>query len=289
MRVFLNLKAGLDELGVGYRINDYRHIRSHPDEIACIVGKPHVLDKIKGRNPILFGAAVHSHPFQDPDLLRRLPIKRVLVPGEWMREMWAPYYGHAVIAWPVGIDTRFWKPAGKTVKEWDFLIYDKIRWNHDQLESSLLQPIRKELETRCLSYREMRYGFYQEEEFRVLLDSCKAMIFLCEHETQGIAYQQALACGVPLLAWDKGGICRDPYLLRHGVRFEPVTSVPYWDSRCGSKFGTIAQFPRALTDFWNRFQTQEFSPRAYIEENLTLKKCAKQYLDIVGSLDTGEQ
>ena len=36
------------------------------------------------------------------------------------------------------------------------------------------------------------------------------MIFLCEHETQGIAYQQALSRNVPILAWDRGGDWQDP-------------------------------------------------------------------------------
>ena len=35
------------------------------------------------------------------------------------------------------------------------------------------------------------------------------MVFLCEHENQDIAYQQALACGVPILAWDRGGYWQD--------------------------------------------------------------------------------
>ena len=61
-RVFRNLCAGLDNLEVPYRVNDYGYIKQHPDEVACIIGKPHVLDKIKWANPILFGAAVFSHP-----------------------------------------------------------------------------------------------------------------------------------------------------------------------------------------------------------------------------------
>ena len=98
-------------MGVSYRINDYRYAKRHPDELACIVGKPHVLDMFQWRNPIMFGAAVFSHPLCDPDLLMRFPVRRVLVPGEWMRQMWEPYYGDAVVAWPVGIDTDYWNPA----------------------------------------------------------------------------------------------------------------------------------------------------------------------------------
>lgn len=77
MRVFLNLCVGLDRIGVPYRVNDYRHARKNLDELACIVGKPCVLDKIEWKNPILFGAAVYSHPLDDPHLLERLPVKKI--------------------------------------------------------------------------------------------------------------------------------------------------------------------------------------------------------------------
>src|SRR5690348_14751702 len=61
-RVFLNLRAGLDRIRAAYRVNDYSHARRHPHEPACIVGKPFVLDKCDWKNPIVFGAAVFSHP-----------------------------------------------------------------------------------------------------------------------------------------------------------------------------------------------------------------------------------
>ena len=96
MRVFLNLCAGLDKLGLAYRHNDYRHLRGNPEELACVIGKPCVLDKMVRGNPILFGASVFSHPIEDPNLLKRLPVKLVLVPGEWMRRMFEPYYDKKV-------------------------------------------------------------------------------------------------------------------------------------------------------------------------------------------------
>lgn len=98
-RVFLNLCAGLDRIGVQYRVNDYRSARNNPDELACIIGKAHLLDKIGWKNPILFGAATYSHPIDDPNLFHRLPVKKVLVPGPWVKQMWQPYWGEAVKAW----------------------------------------------------------------------------------------------------------------------------------------------------------------------------------------------
>jgi len=285
MRVFLNLCAGLDILGIPYRINGYRYIERHPEELACIIGKPHVLNKVHWRNPIMFGAAVYSHPLTDPDLLKRLFVRKVLVPGEWMRKMCEPYYGEAVAAWPVGIDTESWIRDRDTQKAYDFLIYDKVRWEHEKYETSLIEPIRLELCHRGFTYSEIRYGDYGEVAFRERLRSCKAMIFLCEHETQGIAYQQALACGIPILAWDRGGYWQDPEFYPHRVKFAPVTSVPYWDERCGRRFANLAEFAEQLSAFWANLAN--YSPRDYILQNLTLEICARKYLGHFQNINGG--
>jgi len=214
-------------------------------------------------------------------LLRRLPIRKILVPGVWMRKMCEPAWDDKVAAWPVGIDTDSWKPEPGVAKEFDFLIYDKVRWEHDRYETDLIQPIRDELQMRGLTSAEIRYGYYKEEDFAQLLQRCKAMIFLCEHETQGIAYQQALACGVPILAWDREGFWQDPEFYPQKVQFQPVSSVPYWDERCGLKFKDFKCFPAELTNFLARPTSGEFTSRDYILENLTLEISAKQYLEFV--------
>lgn len=282
-RVFVNLCAGLDRLGVPYRVNDYHHARTHPDELVGVVGKPFVLDKLGGSNPILFGASVFCHPCEDPRLLDRLPIRKVLVPGEWMRAMWAPYYGDAVRAWPVGIDTDLWRPRGRAV-EFDVLLYDKVRWEHERYEASLIAPIRARLRQLGVSVREIRYGAYREEEFRDLLQQCRAMVFLCEHETQGIAYQQALSCDVPLLAWDRGGYWQDPSFYPDAVKFAPVSSVPYWDERCGLTFADADACAEQLPSFWTAVERKGFAPRQFVLDTLTLERRAQEYLDLYDAL-----
>ena len=278
-RVFLNLCDGLDRLGVKYRVNDYRYARRNSHELVGIIGKPFVLEKVAWKNPILFGASVFSHPLDDPTLFDRLPVRRMLVPGEWMRQMCEPYFGDRVAAWPVGINTTLWRPTADSLKNCDVLIYDKVRWEHDEFESSLISPIRKQLRRKGLSFSELRYGFYEEEDFHDALKRSRAMIFLCEHETQGIAYQQALSCGVPILAWDRGGFWQDPAYFPHNVRYGPVSSVPYWDERCGVKFSGSEDFSEALDVLWERCKHGNYNPRDYIMENLTLEKSAQSYLD----------
>lgn len=281
MLVFVNLCKGLDLLGVPYRVNDFRHARRHPLEVVGIVGKPEVLDAMEWRNAILFGASVYAHPASDPNLLTRRPVKKILVPGEWMRRMWEPQFGAVVESWPVGIDTAWWTPdtALPSAERREFLIYDKIRWEHDRHEVSLIGPVREALKKRGLPVSEIRYGFYREEDFRARLDRCRAMIFLCEHETQGLAYQQALACGVPVLAWDDEGFWRDPEFYPERVRFGPISSVPYWDARCGVKFRGPEELDARLDEFIGQLDRHEFQPRDYILENLTLEACARRYVE----------
>ena len=281
--VFLNLMKGLDRIGVPYRVNDFRHARQHPGELACIVGKPQVLFDRDWRNPVLFGASIFSHPLASPDLLDRYPVRRVLVPGEWMRQMCEPFYGDRVTAWPVGIDTEKWAPTGAP-KDTDFLVYDKVRWDHDAYEDSLIEPVRDELARRGLTSIELRYGSYEPSDLEAALRRCRGVVFLCEHETQGIAYQQMLSSGVPVLAWDRGGYWQDPEFFPERVQFGPVSSVPYWNERCGVRFEDAAAFPNALSVFLDTLAGGQLAPRDYILENLTLESSAREYAEIARSV-----
>ncbi|HEY8784038.1 MAG TPA: hypothetical protein VIM16_20585 [Mucilaginibacter sp.] len=283
MMIAINLMKGLDKIRIPYRFNDYNYIKNHPEEIACIIGKPHLLFEKKWPNPVILGAGIYSHPIDCPDLFERYPnVKRFLVPGEWMRDMCEPFYGDKVIAWPVGIDTDQWKASVEN-KTFDFLIYDKIRWNHPEQEMELIDPITQTLEKQKISYQFIKYGNYTHPELMDKLKVSKAVIFLCEHETQGSAYQQILAANTPIMAWDRGGYWQDPYYYPDKVKYQPVSSVPYWDERCGIKFTSADDFKEKLQLFLAGLN--EFKPRDYILENLTLEICSEKYLQIHGQVE----
>ena len=284
MTIVINLMKGLDKIGVPYRFNDFGYIKKNPGEIACIIGKPQLLFERKWNNPIILGAGIYSHPIECPDLFEKYPnVRRFLVPGEWMRKMCEPWYGTKVIAWPAGIDTEFWKPAD-SFKKFDFLIYDKIRWDYDQQKSELIDPLINILNQKNISYQVIKYGNYTHQELTDKLKSSKAVIFLCEHETQGAAYQQILASGTPILAWDRGGYWQDPAYYPNKVQYQPVSAVPYWDNRCGVKFTGVNELENKLDIFLTRFD--EFKPRDFVLENLTLEMCARKYLDIFKQVES---
>ncbi|WP_316773178.1 hypothetical protein [Pedobacter frigiditerrae] len=282
MMIALELMKGLDKLGIRYRFNDYDYAKKNPNELIGIIGKPNVIFENKFRNPILFGAGIFSHPIEYPNLLQEYPnIKKILVPGEWMRDMFRSFYGAKVLSWPVGIDTDKWNPGIKKNKlSIDFLIYEKILWNKEDKYVSILNPIKKILTARGLNYKILNYGSYTHEELLKVLSESKASIFLGEHETQGLAYQQILSTGTPILAWDSGGYWLDPMFFPDKVKYKPVSSVPYWDERCGEKFISIDDFSSALTQFIKKAQSGVYKPREFIKENLTLEICAQKYVDI---------
>lgn len=287
MRVFLNLRAGLDRLGAAYRVNDYRHIRVNPGELACVIGKPHVLDKLPTATPVLFGTSIYSHPNDDPDLLKRRPIRQVLVPSPWVRDMFTEVWPGCVSVWPVGIDTERWSPDAAAPRDIDVLIYDKIFWQRERHVRTLLEPLQAELRRRKLKVEVLRYGSYREEQLFAFSRRARSMVYLSRHETQGIAAQQMMASGVPLFVWDEGGLWQDPKYAPHRVRFGAVSSMPYWDERCGIKFTVGEDMLAAFDTFWRGVESGSYAPRRMVLEEFTLEARARAYLDLADRYDLG--
>lgn len=281
MRVYLNLRAGLDRLGVRYRDNDFRYLHAHPNELACVIGQPLVLDKLPKQTPILFGTSIYNHPNDNPDLPRQRPIRRVLVPCAWTASMFSTVWPGLVSAWPAGIDTDRWSLSMRANKDVDVLVYDKIVRHRGRYLRTIVAPLIAELRRRNLSFRVLRYGFYREEQLHKLSRRARSMVYLSHHETQGLAAQQILSSGIPILAWDHGGLWKDPTYAPHRVRFAPVTSVPYWDERCGVKFKGSADLLSAFDAFWFGVEAGIYTPREMIVESLTLEQRARSYLDLV--------
>lgn len=280
MRVFLNLIAGLDRLGVPYHVNDYRHMRANREDLACLIGKPHILKSFQHHTPLLFGPSIYNHPIDDEQLPRRHAVRQVLVPSPWVKRMFSVVWPDIVTVWPVGIDVERWAPVPDRTKDVDILIYDKIFRDREKYEETLINPLLAELRRRGLTVEVLRYGSYFERQFLALSRRVRSMAYLSRHETQGIAVEQIMASNVPVFAWDPGGDWQSLEYLLRGVRFAPVTSVPYWDDRCGVKFTGPDLLP-AFDTFWRGVEAGAFSPRQMIiDHKLTLEQSAQAYLDI---------
>lgn len=281
-RVSLDLlKLALQRQGFLVRVNDYATARKYPDYPVGLVGYPVLLEGWKLPNPALLGSALYDHPMLAPGLLEDSRFRKYLLPSQWTYDMFHPYYGDACAQWFAGIDTTQWPDTSANPKDIDFLIYDKIMWDRGRQESALLQPICQELERRGFRTEVIRYKHHDHPTYRRLLARSRAMIFLCEHESQGLAYQEALASNVPVLAWDNG-IWLDPLARRFGTTAIAASSVPYFSADCGERFGDWAGFEAALQCFLDRLPL--LRPRDYVCENLSMTRSAEIYAGYYFSL-----
>src|SRR5215510_7468067 len=230
-KVFTNLRLGLDELGVQYEVNLPFDELCADDRVGVLGRGRTCLDVYDQPNAIVAGVGLMTHPSEWPTLCDEYPVAKYLQHSAWSNSIYQSYFGDRCEIWATGIETEVWKPNGMA-KSTDFLLYDKIHWERERLTRELLDPIRQALRSRGLSFEEIRYGSYRPESYRAALARCRAMIFLCEHESQGLAYQECLSSGVPILAWDQGQWL-DPDRFKWGTPDVPATSVPYWDGRCG--------------------------------------------------------
>jgi hypothetical protein len=274
---FRLLHRALTKAGHRVHVNDFALARRNPDFPIGLCGYSHILEGWNLPNPAVIGPGIYDHPKQNIKLLGDRRFASYIVFCEWMRVMFAKWYdGDHLYLWFGGIDVADWPAGGEQRKDIDVLVYDKIRWHRDTLEPSFRQPILDELDRRGLRVAVVRYGAYTLATYRRLLERSRSMLFLCEHETQGMAYQEAMASNLPVLAWDPGSWV-DPNCLKWESEPVPTTSVPYFSNQCGVRFSDLSEFPAALEHFLDG--RSHFAPRHWVAENLTPERSASLYLD----------
>jgi len=276
---FVLLCRALTRAGRTVHVNDFAAAARNPDFPVGLCGFPHILDHWSLPNPAVLGPGLFDHPLEAPGLMKDPRFRVYLAFSEWMRRMFARVYGDAHMAlWFGGMDLEDWTDATDHPKDLDFLVYDKIRWNRDELVPRIREPVLVELARRGLAFEIVRYGQHTNDTYRRLVQRSRGLLFLCEHETQGMAYQEAMASNVPVLAWDQG-YWMDPNRPRWELEPVRASSVPYFDPTCGERFGHNGadDFAAALDRFMAK--RSAYAPRAWVAEHLSLEESARLYLD----------
>jgi glycosyltransferase involved in cell wall biosynthesis len=275
------LVRALRQQGFTVRINDYATARRYPDYPVGLIGYPCLLDRWKLPNPAVLGSALYDHPMLAPRLMDDERFRIYLVASQWYHDLFRPYYGERCVQWYAGLDIEQWPDTSGYAKDIDFLVYDKIRWDYDQVRAQLLDPIRQRLTERGFRIADIRYLKHDHAGYRQLLARSRAMLFVCEHETQGLAYQEAMAANVPILAWDNG-YWRDPIARQFGEQKVPASSVPFFAADCGERFADFDSFEPALDRFIARLPS--LKPRQYVRQHLSLRQSADSYAKYYFSL-----
>lgn len=281
--VFISLCKGLKLLNIDFTINlPFDQLQANDVPVVLGQGKD-VLHNYNKNNPIIAGISLMTHPNQWPTLFKDYPVKTYLQHSAWTASIYNKWFGMgSTMQWQAGIDTKDWVPINQPKKK--ILIYEKYLWNKFENQASLTEPIIAQLKKKNINYSIIRYGFYKKRDFKKLLAESIAMLFLCEHESQGLAYQEAMAMNIPILAWEQG-LWLDPNRFEWGENDPiPASSVPYFDERCGMKFKDLESFTQIFPTFFQKAKDEIFNPRAYVLENLTVEKSAKRMLEIINQV-----
>ena len=193
--------------------------------------------------------------------------KKIIAPSEWVKNKFITKFNlpeDKLAVWPVGIEEF------NNIREpnYDCLIYFKRR---DQSE---LDAVKKFLVSNGLSYRMVEYGTYGEDGFKQLVNSAKFCFLINGTESQGIAVQEIMSMGVPIIAWDI------KEWLDQGEAYRvPATSIPYWDERCGEVFFNIEDLEVTFSKFYATLD--QYDPKAFVKDNLSFECSVKTLLDIL--------
>ncbi len=270
---FLALVDGLRQLGCEVRINDFAAARARPDHPIGLAGYPSVLDEVDLPNPVIFGPGDPGYPDTAGAWAAQPKVRFVIQPSPWFVDYYRPFCGDKMLCCPVGIDTAALPDLAGVPKSIDVLIYDKIRWDRDTLVDAVRGRLIAALDAAGRTHEVLVYGEHTQQAYFAALARARSMAFLCEHETQGLACEEAMAMNVPVFAWEEGRLI-DPRQQPFAAPDLVVSSVPYFDETCGTTF-TLDTMEERFAQFWNGLP--RFRPRGYVERTLQPLATARVY------------
>jgi hypothetical protein len=201
-------------------------------------------------------------------------------PSQPSVDLWLNHFGFKslpIYAIPFGVDVIKFSP-GNTLNRNKVFVYYK---NRDPKELSFLTQF---LKNNKIQYKLFNYkNTYNESEYMSYLKQCKYGIWLGSHESQGFALEEALSCNVPLLVWNVKLRSQEwsNRLKNQHIKTE-VTSIPYWDNRCGEYFYSKNELLSVFDKFINNLDT--YKPREYIIENVNMDTCYKKWDKLINSI-----
>ena len=264
-KVVYNLIEALEQEGVPYAINEEKYKNNFLIQYDYNGYLKH--SKLDLENCVL-GPQIWMFDNHIEDILEHPEYyKKIIAPSQWVKDKFINKFGlpeNKIDIWPVGIEEF----NNTREVNYDCLIYFKRR---DQRE---LDAVKKFLVKNGFTYRMVEYGTYGEDGFRQLVNSAKFCFLINGTESQGIAVQEIMSMGVPIITWDI------KEWLDQGEAYRvPATSVPFWDERCGEKFYSIADLDKTFDKFYATIN--DYDPKAFVKDNLSFEKSVKILLDIL--------
>ena len=264
-KVVKNLLMSLDQEKIDYAINEEKYEHNFLLQYNDIAHEKH--SKIE-LDTCIIGPQVWLFDTYGQFLIEHQDYyKKMIAPSQWVKDKFINKFNlpeNKLSVWPVGIET-FNNERDIT---YDCLIYFKRR------EQKELDAVKQFLDGKNLTYKMVEYGGYGEDGFKDLVNQAKFCFLINGTESQGIAVQEIMSMGVPIIAWDI------KEWLDQGEAYRvPATSIPYWDERCGEVFFNIDELDVTFSKFYATLD--EYEPKAFIKDNLSFECSVKTLLDIL--------
>ena len=264
-KVVKNLLMSLEQEKIDYAINEEKYEHNFLLQYNDVAHEKH--SKIE-LDTCIIGPQVWLFDTYGQFLIEHQDYyKKMIAPSQWVKDKFINKFNlpeNKISVWPVGIEAF----NNKRDITYDCLIYFKRR------EQKELDAVKQFLDSKNLSYKMVQYGEYGEEGFKMVVNEAKFCFLINGTESQGIAVQEIMSMGVPIIAWDI------KEWLDQGEAYRvPATSIPYWDERCGEVFFNIDELDVTFSKFYATLD--EYDPKAFIKENLSFECSVKTLLDIL--------
>lgn len=219
---------------------------------------------------LIAGPNIVGYP-QEANYIAASPeIDRYVQPSLWAK-LWFLEVGSnfRIAIWPAGVDPEYWKPNEKRVagETKNVLVY--VKGAPREMAIAVENLLRKyDWQPLCINY-----GSYTVAQYKDALLKSDFAVFLGGTESQGIALAEAWAMDVPTLVYNTRK------LFYRGRQFSMASYCPYLTEKTGIDWRELDELEGLIKVMPYCFG--EFTPRAWVLDNMTDEVCAKKMLNIV--------
>ncbi len=272
--VIRSLLRGLSTLHIPHDFNNW----SNPGDLVYVNSDISMLQRaisLKQRREItrlVAGPNLVIRPIDHQGLVGNNAIDMYLVNSDWTYTTYLedmPKLRRSLEIWFAGIDETYWNEQ-KSPPNKNVLVYWKTE------SESFCKQVETALRSHDFNPIRLRYGSYNREQYKQLLNTVQFAVFISRTESQGIALLEAWAMNIPTLVWN-------PKELRaHGKQYSVVSACPYLSNATGTDWKHLHE----LTALLNNIETElkYFRPREWVLSHMTDTWSAQHMLNLIENM-----
>ncbi len=216
---------------------------------------------------LVVGPNIVNSPQDQGAILESEAIDKILVPSVWVKNFFENLSKKLlgrVEVWAAGVEDL----GSMGDKNGPIIIYHKTG------NTEFIKPVTDLLNKQKIKFELLEYGKFTHIKYFTILSIARAMIYLSDSESQGLALNEAWMANIPTLVYDRG-FFKNADLFWKAEKI----SAPYMSSECGLFFHDLEELNSTLTKFLQSLES--FNPRQYSLSNFTDKLCANKLLKIL--------